>query len=253
MLNRQRWDAACFHQMMATLARVAPGDHVLDLGCGRGATLGSLIERAGESGRVFGLDRMDRSLKEAGARYAAAVESGRLVLVQGEVLDLPFPDDTFEVVVCQNVIERVDDCEAAVVQARRVLKPGGRLLLGHHDFDGIVLASDDRDLTRRLVHGFADHKQDWQEAADGQMGRMIPALVANVGFATVEIETKMFVDLNLDEGSYARDYVGWLADLAPALGIERDQVERWATSLEKAAAQERFFFGLPWVAAVCVK
>ena len=82
---------------------------------------------------------------------------------------------------------------------------------------------------------------------------MVPALAASAGFTSVEIETRMFVDINLDEGSYARDYVGWLTDLAPALAIERHQMDCWTASLEKAAAEGRFFFGLPWVAAVCIK
>ena len=115
------------------------------------------------------------------------------------------------------------DREAVVEQAFRILKPGGRLLLCHHDFDGVIITGKNRELTRRLVHGFADHSQEWQEVAEGRMGRMIPGLLARADFASVEIETRMFVDLDLAEGSYAGDYVGWLVDLAPALGIDANE------------------------------
>jgi len=85
------------------------------------------------------------------------------------------------------------------------------------------------------------------------MGRMLPGLVANAGFASVEIETRLFVDLDLGEGSYARDYLGWLVDLAPALCVSRDEAARWISDLAAAAAEGRFFFGLPWVGAICRK
>jgi len=85
------------------------------------------------------------------------------------------------------------------------------------------------------------------------MGRMIPGLVANAGFASVEIETRLFVDLDLDERSYARTYVRGLLELASAMGFDRDEVACWASGLESAAVQGRFFFGLPWVGAICRK
>lgn len=253
MLNRQKWDAARFHKMMISLLSVGPGARVLDLGCGRGSSLGPLLEGVGGTGGVFGLDRSDQAFTEARARHPWAVKSGRLVLVLSEVLNAPFVDSTFDAVLCQNVAECVNDRAALVAEAHRILKSGGRLLLGHHDFDGVLITSNDRELTRRLVHGFADHKQDWQDSAEGRMGRMISGLVANAGFLSVEVETAMFVDLDLEDGSYARDYVSWLADLAPAIGVEPAQAANWRASLGKAAAEGQFFFGLPWVAAICRK
>ena len=253
MLNRQKWDAARFHEALALLLGACPGNHVLDLGCGRGASLGSLLRAVGDEGKVVGLDRMGLALADSALRHASAIQRSRLTLVRGDLVALPFSNDAFDAVICQNVAECVHDRETLVAEAWRVLKPGGTLLLGHHDFDGILLASDERDLTRRLVHGFADHKQNWQEASEGQMGRMLPGLAANAGFASVEIEARLFVDLDLGEGSYARDYLGWLVELAPTLGVSPDDAARWASNLATAAAERRFFFGLPWVCAICRK
>lgn len=251
VLNRHKWNAALFHKTLAELVGASSGNKVLDLGCGSGASLGPLLDSVGVDGVVHGLDKMTGSLETAAANHVAAMEAGRLCLTLGDVSHPPFPDGFFDAVVCQNVVECVHDREGLVTQARRILKPGGRLLLGHHDFDGIILAADDRDLTRRLVHGFADFKQAWQDEAEGRMGRLIPGLVANAGFASIELETRIFVDLDLAEGSYARDYVGWLVDTAPTLGVARDEVANWRLGLEAACSEGRFFFGLPWVAAIC--
>jgi ubiquinone/menaquinone biosynthesis C-methylase UbiE len=253
MLNRQGWDESGFHRMLAALVEATPGDHVLDFGCGRGASLGALLDAVGEHGRVVGLDQIGPALVEAEGRYAADILSGRLVLVHCGLFDSRFPDNAFDAVLCQNVIECVNTRDALVAEAHRILKPGGRLILGHHDFDGIIIASADRDLTRRLIHRFADTKQRWQEASEGRMGRMIPGLVAKAGFASIEIETKLFVDLTLDEGSYARTFIAGLIELSARMGFGREEVMLWSAGLEAAAAEGRFFFGLPWVGAICRK
>lgn len=253
MLSRQKWDATRFHESLVALAGVSPGGRVLDLGCGWGASLGALLHVVGKGGKVFGFDRLTHLIDKVEKQHAEDIGAGRLILQTGDALDLPFPDGVFDTVLCQNVVECVHDRHALVAQAQRVLKPGGTLLLGHHDFDGIMVAGSERGLTRRLIQGYADHQQDWQDACEGQMGRMLPGLVASTGFDTVEIDTRIFVDLDLTEGSYARIYVDGVVALAPSFGVELDDAKRWATELMEAAAQGRFFFGLPWVGAICRK
>lgn len=252
-INRQKWDEPGFHRHIAALARVASGEQVLDLGCGRGGTLQALLEGVGAGGRVFALDRMATLLAAAAAGFTAAVRAGELIVVHGDVLKPPFADATFDIVVCQNVIECVSDRKGLVAQARRLLKPGGRFVLGHHDFAGIMIAGDDPGLTDRLVLGYADFTQDWQDASEGRMGRLIPGLIADAGFMSVEIETAMFVDLDLEKTSYARGYVDSLVELAPRLGVSSEDAKRWRAKREADVAGGRFYFGLPWIAAICTR
>jgi len=191
MHSPQKWDNTHFHEMLVELCEIKNGNHVLDLGCGAGRSLAPMLEAVGAGGEVVGLDRMAQSLADVAVRFARDIYDERLELVQADVLATPFRDGRFDVVLCQNVVECVNERSGLVAEAKRLLRPGGRLLLGHHDFDGIILASEDRDLTRRLVHGFADHKQAWQDAAEGRMGRLLPGLVANAGFASVNIEVRL--------------------------------------------------------------
>ncbi|WP_370675388.1 methyltransferase domain-containing protein [Pleomorphomonas sp. PLEO] len=253
MHTSQRWDTAHFHEMLVELCEIKSGNYVLDLGCGTGRSLAAMLDAVGDGGKVVGLDQMAQPLAEVASRFARDINDKRLELVQADVLAAPFHDGQFDAVLCQNVIECVNEREALVTEAKRLLKPGGRLLLGHHDFDGIILASEDRDMTRRLVHGFADHKQAWQDAVEGRMGRLLPGLVTNAGFASVNIEARLFVDFDLSPGTYAGDYIRWLVDLAPDLGISDEDVSHWASRLTADVAQGRFFFALPWIGAVCRK
>ena len=74
-------------------------------------------------GRVFGVDPSQSMLSSA-RRREAPVEYG-----VGNALALPFPDERFDVVVCTQVYEYVEDIAAALNEARRVLRSGGRLLV----------------------------------------------------------------------------------------------------------------------------
>lgn len=245
----ERWQSGEFHRRLVEIAGAAPGERVLDLGCGQGATLSALLRATAPDGQVVGFDRDEAALARGRGQLGHDVFApGHLALVAGDLArDLPFPDGCFDLLVCQNVLECVRDRAALVAEAWRVLRPGGRFLLGHHDFDSVTLASSNRDLTRRLVHGFADHKQAWQDVAEGQMGRLLPACLQGSRFRDTATETVTFVDLDLDEGTYARAYLGWVASVAPEIGVAHEDLRAWQGDLSGLARNGMFYFGIQWM------
>jgi SAM-dependent methyltransferase len=103
-------------------AGVKPGDRALDLGCGGGAFTGELI--AAGAGAVAGADVAEAALRRARARHPdVAFER---VPFDGP---LPFLDGGFGVVWASEVIEHVADTGRFLSEVRRVLAPGGRLLV----------------------------------------------------------------------------------------------------------------------------
>ena len=112
-------------QRRAIRAAVAlqPGEQVLDIGSGPGFLAAEMAEEVGVDGRVYGIDPSDSML--AIARHGETpVDYGR-----GDALALPFGDEQFDVAVSTQVYEYVDDIEGSLAEARRVLHPGGRLLV----------------------------------------------------------------------------------------------------------------------------
>ena len=99
-------------------AVVRPADSVLDACCGTG-DLALEAQRAGA--RVTGLDFSERMLERARSK------SGAVQWVRGDVLALPFPDESFDVVTVGFGIRNVEDLEAGLAELCRVLRPGGRL------------------------------------------------------------------------------------------------------------------------------
>ena len=112
---------------LADLADVAPGDRVLDGGCGVGGPARTL---AGESGcSVLGVDLVDEYLRTAALFTERVGLDDHVSFEQGNALDLPFDDAGFDVVWFQHTLMNVEDKARAFAEAGRVLESGGTLAL----------------------------------------------------------------------------------------------------------------------------
>ena len=105
---------------LAAQAVVEPGARVLDACCGTGEL--ALAARA-EGGRVTGLDFSERMLERARRK------SSEIEWVQGDLLDLPFEEASFDAATVGFGVRNVEDLGGALRELRRVLRPGGRLAI----------------------------------------------------------------------------------------------------------------------------
>jgi ubiquinone/menaquinone biosynthesis methyltransferase len=115
----RRWKARVIR-----LAALRPADRVLDLACGTGDLV---FAAAPHVTRAVGLDLTFRMVQLA-SRRAVTAGSSRVALVTGDMLALPFPDGSFDVVTTGYGLRNVPDLDRALLEIQRVLAPGGRLL-----------------------------------------------------------------------------------------------------------------------------
>ena len=127
-----------------------------------------------------------------------------------------------------------------------MLAPGGHFLLGHNDLDTIVFSSSELDLTRRLVHAFADSQQEWMDAADGTIGRKLPAIAGRAPLEHVETMAWVVLDTDLAAGEPADTAIRGITD-----AVRRDQhhdlasqLEAWVDDLRVRAARGEFLFSV---------
>lgn len=252
-LNEPYGDISRFHARLVDLAGVRASDSVLDLGCGLGRSLPALLARAA---RVVALDVNPSFLKTASATNEAAVASGHLEIVEANAAEgLPFEEGHFDTVICQDMLECLPPARQPdlVGEVLRVLRPGGSLLLGHHDYAGIILHSKHEALTRRLVNAYATQTQEWMASADGAIGRKLPGLMASSGFAEVEIRLEPLTSLEFSGDAESTRLCRELIAAGQGEGIDDDELSVWLAGLDALEREGGFFLSIPWVYAKAVK
>ena len=160
-------------QRTATLARLQPGEKVLDVGCGTGTLAIEVQQRVGATGRACGVDPGAQQI--ARARSKAARRNLPIDFKIGVIEHLDFPDQTFDVVLSTLMMHHLPDDlkRQGLSEIARVLKPGGRLVIA--DFKRPEKRQDQR--ARHGGHG-----------AEGSGIQDLPAFLKDAGFSQVETE-----------------------------------------------------------------
>jgi SAM-dependent methyltransferase len=116
-------------EVMVALAteRLTPASVVLDVGCRDASHLIQLVRATDASG--VGIDPLGRFVERAREAVAEASLDARIQIVQGVMQDIPWPDGSFDLVWCRDVIEVVEALERAIAEVARVLRPGGHLVV----------------------------------------------------------------------------------------------------------------------------
>ena len=152
------------------LARIQPGEQVLDVGCGTGTLAMEVARRVGRAGRVVGIDPGTQQI--AYARSKAARRNLPTDFQIGVIEQLAFPDQTFDVVFSTLMMHHLPESlkRQGLAEIARVLKPGGRLIIA--DFK-----------RKQERHGRATHFH-----AGGSDMQDLAAKVTEAGFSQVETE-----------------------------------------------------------------
>ena len=100
---------------------------MLDVGCGEGRHIFGVMQEYPMM-KCVGLDMDDDSLKKAeeGYSYFESISEVGAEFIKGSAYSLPFPDNTFDLIVCSEVLEHLHEYNDAVIEINRVLKPGGK-------------------------------------------------------------------------------------------------------------------------------
>ena len=101
---------------------------ILDIGCGGGKTVNTLARMATE-GKTYGIDYSEVSVAVATSANKRFIDAGRVEILHGSVEFLPFPDDLFDLVTAVESYYFWPDLVNNLKEIRRVLKPGGSVIL----------------------------------------------------------------------------------------------------------------------------
>jgi arsenite methyltransferase len=213
-----------------------PEERVLDIGCGPGLLAEEMAEAVGSAGRVHGVDPSPSMLAIAGRRRAGA-GAAPIALEEGDATSLPFPDRCFDAVVSTQVYEYVADIPAALAEARRVLAPGGRLLILDTDWHSIVWRSDDDARMARVLSAWDEH------LAHRSLPRALPELLTEGGFRVERSVAVPLLNVGYDRDTYSAGMLELVAAFVTGRrGVDAGEADAWARDLR--AMGPRYFFSL---------
>ena len=217
------------------LLRPPPGATVVDVGCGAGR---AVAELAGRGCRAIGVDLDPGMLAAARERFP------ELDVRSADVTALPLGDGEALGYRADKVYHMLPEPAAALTEARRVLAPGGRIVLVGQDWDTMLVDSDQGELTRRIVAARAD------TIPRPRIARSYRTLLLDAGFreATLEVHTAIFTDpstvpLLAKHAATARD-VGAITD---------GELKSWLDEQDERAAAGRLTLAIPMFLAAATR
>jgi ubiquinone/menaquinone biosynthesis C-methylase UbiE len=223
---------------LVTLEAVAPrvGETIVDVGCGPGYLTVELSRAVGDAGQVIGVD------PSADMRRAAASECQsfpNVRILDSTAAELPLDDASADRAASLQVFEYLGDIPGALVEIRRVLRPGGRLVVADMHWDSWMWHSDEPERMATMMKAWDQH------LADRCVPAKLPHMLQQVGYQVETIRPLVFVDTVLRNDGLAM----MLLKLMQAYPLQNDLVDQptvraWADEQRRLTADRRFFFSL---------
>ena len=171
----------------------------LDIGTGPGFLACGLAERVGSAGQVMGIDTSVAMLDFACHRAKQMGVAKWTEFREADATALPIPDASFDGAVAIQVFEFVPDIEQAVLEAHRVLRPGGRLIVIDSDWATLVWNTEDDALMTRMRQALlhAGH------FAHPTLPRRFSHLLQRAGFDEIVVTPSLIFETKFDADAYS--------------------------------------------------
>ena len=223
-------------QLVHAALGAEPGDRVLDVGCGPGFYVAELLDAVGPEGSVVGVDASPDMLAVAAKRVEG---HSNAEFHEGPATALPVEDESFDRAVSVQVLEYVGDVPGALQEMRRVLRPGGRLVLWDVDWATVSWHASDRSLMDRALAAFDRH------LVHPSLPQTLAAQLREAGFDDVQMDGHAFATNQLIPDAYGGALVSLLKNyVVEQGGMSPEDATTWRDEQRALAAQGRFFFSV---------
>ncbi|AKB80726.1 hypothetical protein MSBR3_0148 [Methanosarcina barkeri 3] len=170
----------------------------LDIGCGKGYDLIEISNRAYKEAKLYGVDVKTNLIE------FAKMQTERDCRFTFDVYDvedgLKFEDESIDVIVSCNVLECIKNKSKLLHEIHRVLKPDGKIIMAHFDWDTQIFNAFDKNLYRKLITTYNDWQQPWMNDCDAWMGRKISGIFNETGLFNGTMFTYVVTESEYKEG-----------------------------------------------------
>jgi SAM-dependent methyltransferase len=211
-------------------------DAILDIGCGTGVAARTIARRPDVRGPIRAID-ISPHLVEAGKRFAGAEGlGGRIDFLTGDAHGLGLPEGSFDVVLMHTLISHVADPASVLAEARRLLQPGGRLVVFDGDYASLTFATDAPDggeATDRAVQAGL--------IAQPRVMRAMPRLLTGGGLSLNWSRASILAEIGR-RADYFGGFCAAFRVLLPKAGAMTEaEADAFVGGLERDMAEDRFF------------
>jgi len=214
----------------------APGERVLDVGCGPGFYCAELLEDVTPSGAVVGVDGSAAMLALATRRVAG---HDNVELHEADATALPVDDDGFDAVLSVQVQEYVPDIAAGLGELHRALRPGGRAVVWDVDWATLSINSRDEARMDRVLRAWDEH------LAHPSLPRTLATRLRSAGFEDVRMSAHPFVTIAFDEDTYGAVLTPFIAGFVPGRGgVTEAEAQAWLAEQRELGDRGEFYFAV---------
>lgn len=213
-----------------------PGDVIADIGCGNGLLTLELARTLGGEGNVVGIDPSEDMRNAAVTRCA---DCPNVEILSGTVTDLPLDTASADKAVSLQVFEYLDDLPGAVAEIKRILKPGGKLVVGDMHWDTITWFSDQPDRMAAMLKTWDGH------LVERCVPAVLPQILREAGYRVDSMTAVPFASTTLHPDGLANMLIHLMKPYAAAKGpFSKEDTEAWAEEQVQLAKSGRFFFSI---------
>jgi ubiquinone/menaquinone biosynthesis C-methylase UbiE len=228
-----------YSRRLVEVAAIKPGDRVLDVACGTSVVTRLVANKVGSAGQVVGLDLNEGMLARARASSKAAAIEWRV----GSATDMPFPDATFDCVICQHGLQFIPNKAAAVSEMHRVLADRSRTVVSvwrsieHCPWQAAIADAVERNV------GSEQAAQIRSAFSFGDADELQQVLVA-AGFLGVEIRIDRETIRHASIAEYVPGYISATPVAAAVAVLDREAQAKITADVRDAVAAYRVGDGL---------
>jgi len=232
--NYSRRDFQRRRRLVHEALNAQPGERVLDVGCGPGFYVAELLDRVGKTGAVVGVDVSAEMLNLARRRCEG---QANVAFHDASATALPAADSSFDAALSVQVLEFVADVDAALAEIRRVLRPGGRVVLWDVDWSTVSWHSETPDRMSRVLHAWDAH------LSHPSLPRTLAARLKAAGFESIVTEGHAFASAEFTPEGYGCAILPGIARyVAGHEGITEEEAQSWASEQHELGEAGKFFF-----------
>jgi len=211
------------------------GERLLEVGSGSGILCRILAPQLQPGGRMVGIDISPEMTDEARKYALAEGFSDEISFDTGAAEALPYPDASFDGAIAARLLLHVANPDTALREIKRVVRPGGRVVVMDWDFETVTVDHPNRKLTRQLLHWRNDH-----HGGNNWSGRQLWRRMQTAGFENLSVHP--WVSVTHEESDGLTQSLWRATEVACEGGaISPAEQEAWIKELKDSILDGTFF------------